>query len=141
MTTVFKPNGNFAKTFYTPGGEVGRWLRKEGKRVEHVSKTLVGVDSGRLRRSIKASKVTKAGVTDLEVEVTADARKRGSPNSYAYIHHEGSRPHVISAPPGGALHWGGARGPTVVIVNHPGTGGTKYLIRALNIVVGGMRAL
>lgn len=136
---VFKPNGNFAKTFYTPGGMTGRWLKGQGKRVEFVSKTLVGKDTGKLAKSIKTSKVTKDGPTDLEVNVTADARSRGSVTSYALVHHEGSRPHVIQAAPGGVLHWGGARGPTVVAVIHPGTTGTHYLLKALNITVGGMR--
>ena len=129
--TTFKPNGNFARTFYTPGGEVGRWLRKEARRVEHVSKTLVGVDTGRLKGSIKTGKVTRAGATDLEVEI-------GSQLTYAYLHHEGSRPHVITASPGSALSFGRT---TVRIVNHPGTRPNKYLLRALNIVVGGMKAI
>ena len=76
--TTFKPNGNFARTFYTPGGMTGRWLRKEARRVEYISKTLVGKKyaTGRLAASINTSKVTKAGATDLEVS-------DGSKNTHA----------------------------------------------------------
>jgi len=125
----FKPNGNFAKTFYTPGGEVGRWLRREARRVETVSKTMVGVDTGALKRSIRTDKVNNLTAKHLRVEI-------GSMLPYALVHHDGSKPHTIVAGPGEVLHWGGARGPTVVAVTHPGTKGTKYLLRALHIVTG-----
>lgn len=137
---TFKPNGNYARTFYTPGGMTGRWLRNQGQRVAFVSKGYVGKGgTGRLAKSIKAGKVTNDGPLDLQIEVTANAKRRGQPTSYALVHHEGSKPHVIQASPGSALHWGGKGGPTVAAVIHPGTTGTHYLLKALNIVVGGMK--
>lgn len=137
----FVPNGNYVKAFYTPGGQTGRWLKREAKRVEFVSKTYVGKGgTGRLAKSIRAGKVTKDGPLELEVYVRANARKRGDKTSYALAHHEGSGPHVIRAKNGGYLHWGGRGGPMVVAVIHPGSKGTYYLLRALNLVVGGFRA-
>lgn len=141
MARAFVPNANFTRTFFTPGGITGRWLRREADRVAHVSKGYVGKGgSGKLAKSIKRTKVTNDGPTDLEVSVRADARKRGQPESYALVHHEGSKPHVIEpTTPGGVLHWGGRGGPHVIIVHHPGSDGTHYLVKGLNIVAGGWR--
>lgn len=140
MATKFVANGNFKRTFFTPGGETGRFLRREAARVQHLARGNVGKSTGKLAKSIRPTKVTNDGPLDLEISVFADARKRGSKTSYALTHHNGSGPHVIQAPPGEALHWGGSSGPTVVAVIHPGSTGTYYLLKALNLVVGGMRA-
>lgn len=138
MATVFKPNANYARTFQTPGGMVGRWLKYQGGRVAVVSKTHVSKGgSGKLARSIKAGKVTKLSPFLLQIDVSATAKRKGMSYSYALVHHQGAKPHAILAKPGSALHWGGARGPTVVSVMHPGSKGSKYLVKglkALNII-------
>lgn len=129
MATTFKPNGNFNRAFYSPGGMVGKHLRVTAKKVEIDAKALVGVNTGRLKRNIKTGRVTR-GVKGPEVEVKADT-------PYALAHHEGTAPHVITPKrPGGALHWGPrGSGITVVAVVHPGTRPNRYLLNALTAVI------
>jgi hypothetical protein len=66
---VFKPNGNWDRTFSSPGGMVGRWLTKVSLKTEVEAKRRVGVDTGRLRASIKGERRPhKVPVNNLEVD-------------------------------------------------------------------------
>jgi hypothetical protein len=125
---TFVPNANFVRTFETPGGMVGRYVKRKGDQTRDVAKVLVGVDTGKLKRSIRTGNVDRHP-RGFQVEV-------GSKLPYAYAHHQGTPPHTIRPRAGGVLHWGTRRGgPTVAVVHHPGTRGTKYLSRALRIAM------
>jgi hypothetical protein len=127
---VFVPNRNWDRAFNTPGGMVGRHLRVLGGATAVLAKTFVGVDTGRLRSSIKAGRVVRHPL-GLQILVGSDV-------NHALVHHQGSRPHFITAKPGGALRIK-RRGGVVYIdrVRHPGTKPNPYLTRALRIVIRG----
>jgi hypothetical protein len=125
---TFTPNSNFVRTFWTPGGMTGRHLKVLGKMVQADARVLVGKRTGKLARSIQVGRVT-SHPRGLEVEV-------GSKLSYAYMHHEGTRPHAIHARPGSVMRFK-SRGRMVVttVVHHPGTKANRYLLNALTVVI------
>jgi hypothetical protein len=115
---------------HDPSGMVGSYLHKIGKRIERGAKRQVGVQSGKLRRSINLQHIAfREGA----------AIKVGSNVNYALLHHEGSRPHIITPdPPNTVLVFG--RGSRVIhtrAVNHPGTKPNRYLSDQLRIHVRG----
>lgn len=100
-------------------GMVGRDIRKRGFRVLTSARRDVGVDTGFLRSSLHLR--TSPGVLGPTAEV-------GSSVSYALMHHQGTRPHVIRASQGRVLAFnkGGVR-IFRQSVNHPGTKANEYL--------------
>lgn len=116
---VFIPNANYVKEFESPSGMVAKYLLKRGEKVKFLARRQVGVTTGRLKRSI-------------EVIVIRDAQglnaRIGSSLSYAYMHHEGTRPHEITPDRHTALRFS-SRGRIVYArrVFHPGTRPNKYL--------------
>lgn len=70
-----------------PNEPVQRDLRRRARGIERMAKRMAGVDTGRLRRSIKTEIVPGfGGVPGIRI---------GSHVSYALLHHRGTRPHVI----------------------------------------------
>jgi hypothetical protein len=67
------------------------------------------------------------------------AIKVGSRLSYAYMHHEGTKPHVITPnPPNTVLVFGkGSRVIHTKMVKHPGTKPNRYLSDQLRIHIRG----
>ena len=107
---------------------VTRYLYKKGNQVERVSKRFVGVRTGRLKRSIHTDIVRYRGLPKARV---------GSSVNYAFVHHEGARPHTIKGKRGGTLVFMGKTGVVhTKVVKHPGSKPTKYLTRALRLVAG-----
>lgn len=104
-----------------PNGVVAGDLVRRGLKVTNKAKQLVGVRTGRLRSSIRG-------------RMGRDSRGLvyvvGTDVSYALMHHDGTRPHIIRPKTKRVLYWKGARHP-VREVHHPGTKGTKFLTRAL----------
>lgn len=114
---IFYPNMKFLLD--EPSGPVGRDLAKRGERVRDGARRQVGVKSGALRASIH--KRHKKDPRGQYVWV-------GSELPYAYLHHEGSRPHIIAAKRASVLKF--ARGGQIVrtpVVRHPGTKPNRYL--------------
>lgn len=102
----------------SPSGDLWRWLEKRGKDALSGAKRQVGVKTGRLRNSI----YMKHRPTFYGQELTIGSE--GIP--YAYMHHEGTRPHIIAPKNGGVLVIGRGsiiRGP----VMHPGTKPNRFL--------------
>lgn len=102
----------------SPVGDVGMHLNKIGQQIKMAAKRQVGKNTGLLAASIGMSQNTN--VSGQEVKI-------GSPVSYALIHHEGSRPHRITAH-GGMLRFT-SKGRVVYrrSVMHPGTRPNRYL--------------
>lgn len=125
---TFVPNGNFNRTFWSPGGMTGRHLRVVAKMVQVDARALVGKSTGKLARSITVGPVSR-DPRGLEIEV-------GSNLHYAYYHHEGTRPHTIRARPGSVMKFS-SRGRSVMttVVRHPGTRANRYLLNALTVVI------
>lgn len=110
-----------------PAGMVGRHIAKRGRIVMMAAKRQVGVDTGMLRASIHM----RHGV---------DARgqfvKVGSNRDYALMHHEGTRPHVITPNRAKVLRFtAGSRVVYTRKVMHPGTRPNRYLKDNLYLAV------
>lgn len=104
----------------TPKGGLWRYMENLGDDIVRGARTQVGVKTGALRASIHKRHLSN--VTGQYVWV-------GSQKSYAYLHHEGTRPHVIRPnDEGGILVFGkGGRIIKTRQVNHPGTKPNRYL--------------
>lgn len=102
-----------------PSGALGRFRLRVANRVLNNARTRVNVDTGNLRST---GVVEDRGTT---VRVAFRAK-------YALAVHNGSRPHVISARPGGVLRFPVMGGMAFArTVNHPGYRGNPYLTDAL----------
>lgn len=102
-----------------PSGVVGRDLGKRGNRVLAAARAQVGVDTGKLKASINLSH---------ERDVRGQFVKVGSKLNYALMHHQGTRPHIIT--PNRAQFLVFTKGARVVYaksVRHPGTKPNRYL--------------
>ena len=124
MTVVRLDSRALALLLSSEGGPVVRNLMVRATRVQTKAKAMAGKRSRNLENSI-VKRTVRAG-TQVYVEV-------GSELEYAYMHHEGTRPHAIfprSArvlrfeTPGGVVFAGS--------VNHPGTRPNRYLLDALD---------
>lgn len=102
-----------------PQGMVGRHLHARGRAIQTAARAQVGVRTGALKASIAVSQERAIGGQIVKV---------GSTLPYALMHHEGTRPHVITHNRGGMLRF--TRGTRIVYtreVMHPGTRPNRYL--------------
>lgn len=103
----------------TPVGNLWRALDRRGNAIVRDAKRQVGVDTGALRQSIHMKHLSN---------VTGQYLWIGSNKNYAYMHHQGTRPHTITAKESPVLVFrSGARIIKTPSVNHPGTRPNKYL--------------
>lgn len=110
-------------------GMVARFLhRRVAMPIQMAAKRQVGVRTGALRSSINIKHFMAPG---------GAAVKIGSELHYAYLHHEGSRPHLIKPkdPDGVLIFRKGARIIRTKEVLHPGTRPNRYLSDQLRIYV------
>lgn len=110
----------------SPRGEVGRYLAERGTRVLVAAKSQVGVKTGRLKASISMKHYRSVGGQSIKI---------GSPLSYALLHHEGTKPHIITPDRAEFLRFS-SRGRVVYtrLVRHPGTKPNKYLADNLYLI-------
>lgn len=102
-----------------PSGPVGRSLGKRGNRVAVAARRQVGVNTGALKRSISVSH---------KRDVRGQFVKVGSPLNYALMHHEGTKPHIITPNRSQYLVFNkGSRVIYATSVRHPGTKPNRYL--------------
>lgn len=101
-------------------GEIGHWLKKRGDRALSAAKRQVGVKTGGLRNSIRMSHLTNSTGQYLTIWTM---------HRIAAIHHNGTRPHIITPKQGNkVLRF--TRGAQVVYarrVRHPGTKPNRFL--------------
>lgn len=123
---IYKPVLNFELN--NRYGMVGQHLHKIANRINMGAKAQVGYKSGHLRRSIHIEHVDGARGQSVKI---------GSDVSYALLHHEGTRPHIIApSPPNTVLRFrAGAKIIHSPIVRHPGTKPNRYLSDQLRIHV------
>lgn len=104
----------------TPAGELWKWLHKRGEKAVIGAKRQVGVQTGALKRSIHMKHTGN---------LTGQYLWIGSTRGHALVHHEGSKPHLITPnSPNQVLKF--SRGSRVVFarqVMHPGTKPNPYL--------------
>lgn len=102
-----------------PQGDVGKYLTKRGRWIVAAAQRQVGVDTGQLRNSIHLRKNRDSRGQVMEVVATAP---------HALMHHEGTRPHVITPNESPVLRFSsGSRIIYTRHVNHPGTRPNRYL--------------
>jgi len=127
MSYTLKIRGSgLSSMLNSKGGPVGRHMAVIGGKMVMAAKAQVGVQTGALRGSIHFR--LKRGVLGLQLHV-------GSPLPYAYLHHEGTRPHIIVPNKRQALRFSSAsRIVYTRSVRHPGTLPNKYLSNNLYLV-------
>jgi hypothetical protein len=102
-----------------PRGTVGRFMRRRGTWMMTAAKAQVGKKTGALERSIKI--IHSRGSLGQFMSI-------GSPLNYALVHHQGSRPHIITPNEANILRFtSGGRVVYTHKVNHPGTRPNRYL--------------
>ena len=102
-----------------PSGAVGRHLAVIGAKIQAGARAQVGVKTGKLKASIRV----KHYRTPIGQYITV-----GSTLKYAYLHHEGTRPHIITPNKSKLLRFPSRRGIVVArAVFHPGTKPNRYL--------------
>ena len=123
---LYKPILN--RELNLPGGIVWPYMDRMGKRIVMGAKRQVGVKTGVLRASIHMRHLGN---------VTGQYLWIGSRQPHAYLHHEGTRPHIILPKnPGGVLVFAKAgRVVRTSVVKHPGTKPNRYLSDQLRIHV------
>jgi hypothetical protein len=109
----------FGKTYYPDMVPIYHDLNRRAKEVQRVAKVKVGKDTGYLMSRIELS--SRIVPPFIWFKVEGNTR-------YAYVHHQGSRPHTIT----GSLEFR-SRGRMVHtrVVHHPGTAPNPYLRTAL----------
>lgn len=119
ITNVLIYDNMLRKELQTPAGGLWRYMQRAGQRAVTGAKVQAGVRTGALRMSIHMKHLANA--TGQYVWV-------GSNKSYAYIHHEGSRPHIITPSRASTLRFtSGSRVIYTHMVRHPGTRPNRYL--------------
>jgi hypothetical protein len=113
----------------TPRGHLWHELETRGRAAVVAAKNDVGVKTGRLKDSIYMRHVGHFRGQYIQI---------GSEVEYAYMHHEGTRPHEIRSKPGGPdllkfPNKGNKSGFTYIrYVRHPGSRANPFLSRQLH---------
>jgi hypothetical protein len=122
---IFYP-GQLYRLLDDPDGPVGRDLKRRGTLVMAAAKGQVGVRTGALRASIHMRHLQDSRGQYVKI---------GSKKKYTYMHHEGTRPHIITPSRGHVLRFF-SRGKLVFAhtVRHPGTKANRFLSDSLRLV-------
>lgn len=102
-----------------PQGVVGRSLARRGNKVLNAARIQVGVDTGRLKASLKMTH---------DRSIRGQFVMVGSKLNYALMHHQGTRPHIITPNRSQVMVFAN-KGRVIYAtrVNHPGTRANRYL--------------
>jgi hypothetical protein len=102
-----------------PEGPVGRSLSRRGTRILAAARRQVGTDTGRLKASLRMTHGRSIRGQFIMV---------GSQLDYALMHHQGTRPHIITPTRSQVMVFAN-RGRVIYTtqVNHPGTRANRYL--------------
>ena len=102
-----------------PEGEIGRDLNKRARKVLDAARAQVGVDTGKLKASLALTRGRNVRGQFVMV---------GSKLNHALMHHEGTRPHIVTPTRSQVMVFN--KGGQVIYatrVNHPGTKPNRYL--------------
>lgn len=110
----------------SPAGQVGRHMQRKALMVVMKARMQVGKRTGALQASIHY-RHSRDGLGQFFTV--------GSPLSYALLHHEGTRPHIIVANRAQQLRFtAGSRVVYTRAVMHPGTRPNRFLSDNLSVV-------
>lgn len=110
-----------------PAGTLGKVLGRRAKYMHRMAKSQVGVKTGALRASIYLRHLGNK---------TGQYITMGSDKPYAYLHHQGTRPHLIYSASGKVLTFSSKKGGAVAhatVVKHPGTRPNRFLYDPMKI--------
>lgn len=112
-------DGDIKRIVWDHDGAVMQRFRRIGRTIVVAARAQVGKETGALARSIHYNIQRWGGLPELKI---------GSASPIAYIHHEGTRPHAISARGGQFLRFS-SKGRVVYdrTVMHPGTKPNRFL--------------
>lgn len=102
-------------------------LRAGAKPIQGEARQNANKDTGQMAKGLKISTRAKGGL------VTASLKATGKHRSLAHWQEFGTNPHIIKAPPGGALNINGV---FVKEVQHPGTAPKPFMRPALDSKAG-----
>ncbi len=128
-----------AELLRSPTGLVGRHLIEKAELVKQEARRLAPVRSGCLRATI-LKRVEEDPVNGFAIRIVSDTTSCSPERkSYSLYVHEGTKPHIINAKPGGVLAFNWPAGPTggmffAASVNHPGTKARPFLRDALKLI-------
>lgn len=108
-----------------PEGPVGKMLERRGERVKMAARAQVGVRTGALRASIHMRHLRDSRGQYVKI---------GSSKNYALLHHNGTRPHVISGKNKMLKFMNRGQMVFAHTVLHPGTKANKYLTDNLHLI-------
>ena len=113
------PQADIYKVLNDPNGPLVPHMRRIGRRVVAAARAQVGKETGELARSIHFNLQRWGGLPEVWI---------GTYDDIALIHHEGTRPHAISARGAQFLRFS-AKGRIVYdrTVMHPGTRPNRFL--------------
>lgn len=126
MATVNIRKAELDFVLNNPSGSVGRYLARKGRMITVAAKAQAGVRTGALRASIHMRHLRDSRGQFVRI---------GSPLNYALMHHEGTKPHLITPNRAQVLRF--VKGSRVVYahaVMHPGTKPNKFLTDNLRLV-------
>lgn len=99
--------------------DLWKWLEKKKKLAVAGAKGMVGVKTGALRKNISGRHLGNSMGQFVTI---------GADRPYALMHHDGTKPHVITPQNGKLLHFRvGGRHVYTDLVHHPGTKPNPYL--------------
>ncbi len=102
-----------------PAGPVGKHLGVIGLRIKDGAAIIAGRNTGELVRKLYIKQGRRGRIQYVEV---------GSKAKHAFLHHEGTKPHLMSADSGRIMRLNvSGRAVYVRKVNHPGTPANRYL--------------
>lgn len=109
-----------------PRGPVGRYMRDKGRKIVAAARGQAGFKTGALRASIHMRHFRDPRGQYLKI---------GSSLDYALLHHEGTKPHLITPKKRAALRFF-SKGFMVYtqLVRHPGTKPNRYLSDNLRLI-------
>lgn len=127
QTTIVFRDPELDYLLKSTSGMVGKHIDRLGKLVEAAAKIQVGMKTGALKMSIHTRMST--GTRGPEVRI-------GSDLSYALLHHQGTKPHLIMPKRAGGMLRFSAGGRIIYTrkVMHPGTRPNHYLTDSLNVL-------
>jgi len=110
----------------SPSGEVGRYLQRKGVKISTAARAQVGVRTGSLRASIHMRHFR---------DTRGQYVRIGSNLPHAYVHHEGTKPHLIKPNRQEKLRFV-SKGVLVItqLVRHPGTKPNRFLSDNLGLI-------
>lgn len=107
-------------TLHSPIGPVGRDISRRANKILNAARVQVGVDTGALKASLRITRHNR--------DPRGQFVKVGSPLNYALMHHEGTKPHIITPNRSQYLVFNkGGRVIYATSVRHPGTKPNRYL--------------